>query len=803
MLFIRKQHLTAGVLCVAFLLLCTADNPQTVQLPNLELSTRADSTVAVRDSFYIYITTEGEENLPLTYFLARDDSWAIDSVHAPGFAVAWDFPDTGFHNCIVWAADSTGRRSNVDTLSVRVRSFRPEVQISGAESASVNEPVLVRCTGQDKDGTILQYKWIIDGSVERITTADTDSLLWSWDTGDTGCHYLSVIAIDQDGLSSEPDTVQICSELEPPVAILSGTTDISINDTVLFTCRAADTTIVIAEYQWSVDPEGSQWISTVSDNLPLFWRLPDTGLHTIRCRICDKREVCSAPESLIVHVSACPPDVELHGPRIVSEGDTARFSVSASDSDGSVIRLQWRLSSPDTSFSTSADDSSLTRVWSIHDTGSCRIEASAVDDDSLQSATVSWNVQIVSALPVLLPLPDTTLSITDTLLIRRTIVDSSVTAALYFFNTSGADGWDDSSETPLCTLTYTGATPVAVITGVRSTSGRFFSDTITVSFNRPPEIRSTSLVNQDTLWCATANLPGTLPLTVVTTDPDNDSLMTTIIWGRGTSFDTLEYSDTTRLRIDSTGWYEWTITTEDSRGQSDSRTGTTCIGREYTICFAGHSIVAGLINDALNPSTMGGFRTGVLAGLRDSLNSLERLRPIGPFVTGLMSAREVDDSCFAISGSLALEINLLLEHAYPALTADIWVLMLGVNGSFDAKETSATHTIIRTIFTRNPEAQLYVLTSPPYTQNLSAIQFLTYNRKLRDTISYWAENSYGAHIVEADSVLSDGTTIYDSLFSNDVVHPNQAGYNALSDEILNVMWNSEPPVLEVKHEEIF
>jgi hypothetical protein len=803
MLFIRKRHLTAGLLCVALLLCCTTNNPQTAQLPDFELSTRADSTVAVRDSLYIYITTEGEGNLPLTYFLARDDSWGIDSLHAPGFAVAWNFPDTGFHYCIVWAADSTGRRSNYDTLSVRVRSFRPEVQISGAVSASVNEPVLLRCIGKDRDGTILQYEWILDGRVQRITAGDTDSLLWNWDTGDTGCHTISVIAVDQDGFTSEPDTAQVCIELEPPVAILSGTTDISINDTVLFTCRAADTTTDIAEYQWSVDPEGSLWISTVSDSLPLFWRLPDTGLHPVRCRICDDRGVCSAPESLMVHISAAPPAVELHGPHIVSKGDTALFSVSASDSDGSVIRLLWRLSSPDTSFSTTADDTVLRWVWSVNDTGNCRIEVSAVDDDSLHSATVRRDVQIISDLPILLPLPDTTLSITDTLLIRRTIVDSSITAALYFFNTSGADGWDDSSEIPLCTLTYTGATPVTVITGVRSDNGQFFSDTITVSFNRPPQIASASLVNEDTLWCAAANLPGTLPLTVVTTDPDNDTLRTTIIWGRGTSFDTLEYSDTTRLRIDSTGWYTWTITTEDSRGQRDVRNGTTCIGREYTICFAGHSIVAGLINDVLNPSTMGGFRTGVLDGLRDSLDSLERLRPVGPFVTGFMSSREVDDSCFAISGSLALEMNLLLEHAYPALTADIWVLMLGVNGSYDAKETSATHSIIRTIFTRNPNARLYVLTSPPFTQNLSAILFQNYNRRLRDTVSYWAENSYGAHIVEADSVLSNGSTIYDSLFSNDVVHPNQAGYNALRDEILNVMWNSEPPVLEVKHEELF
>ena len=214
--------------------------------------------------------------------------------------------------------------------------------------------------------------------------------------------------------------------------------------------------------------------------------------------------------------------------------------------------------------------------------------------------------------------------------------------------------------------------------------------------------------------------------------------------------------------------------------------------------------MAGLINDPVNPSTEGGFRTGVLAGLRDSLDRFERIRPVGPFVTGNMSGNQIDDSCFAISGSLALEMYLLLEHAYPTLTADIWLLMLGVNGSFDGKETSATHSIIRAIFTRNPDARLYVLTSPPYTEhNLSPILFRNYNTRLRDTVAYWAANGYGAHIVEADSVLSDGATIYDPLFSNDVVHPNQAGYDAVGGEILDVMWNRQPVVYEVKHEETF
>ncbi|MBN1759137.1 MAG: SGNH/GDSL hydrolase family protein [Chitinispirillaceae bacterium] len=788
---------------MAFVLLCTNNNPQTVQLPDLLITTRSDSTVSVRDSFYIHITIEGEEGIPVTYNLARDDSWDIATATAPGFSIAWNFPDTGTHQCIIWATDSTGRRSNNDTITVRVCSHSPEASLGNDTSTFVNEPLLLRCDATDRDGTIAWYEWSIDGGTfKRSTENGEDSLFWTWERPDTGCHRVTVVAVDNDGLSSEPDTQEVCILLEEPDFTLSGDTAVSVNDTVCFICQVTGTATTVDIYQWSTDPGGNRWFSTPGDTLELFWLLPDTGLQTVRCRITDSRGIVSAAESLLVQVSATYPEAIVHGPQKAYEGDTVSVTASAGDEDGTVVRLYWHISIPDSTFETGPEDTTITLFWETNDTGSCRIAVTAVDNDSLRSSAAVCSVQIVSASPVLEPVSDTTLTTADTLFVCRSLVDSGITADLFYFDFDGSDGWDDSSATAACTLTYAGATPVSLVTGVRSEKGRFFRDTVTVHFNRSPVIDSFSLVDNDTVWCGAAAVPGSLTVSVIVSDPDDDPFQATLIWSNESISDTISCSTAVRVPVAATGWYDWTLTGEDDMGNATSRNGRTCIGREYTICFAGHSIVAGLINDPDNPSTEGGFRAGVLAGLRDSLSDYERLRPVGPYITGNMSADiSHDDSCFAVSGSVAREMYLLLEQAYPELNTDIWILMFGVNGSFSGPETSATHAFIRAIFTRNRNARLYVLTSPPYTENLSAIQFLTYNRTLRDSISNWAANGYAGCIVEADSVLSDGYTVYDSLFSNDVVHPNQAGYDAVRDEILEVMWGSAPPVFTVRREE--
>ena len=794
--FILNRYLTIGALCAVIVVLCTR-NPQDVPQPDLEIQVHADSTVDLYDTLHISITTEGDDGAHIDYCLAREGSWSVDTTADPGFTVTWSFPDTGTQRFIVWAIDSTGRCSNRDTLSTNVRLVKPTAALAQDTAVFVNHPLVVHVDGTSHCGSINRFEWSIDGTAERITGGTEDTLLLRWGADDTGCHTIAVTTVDPDGVYSDPDTQTVCVRLPEAHITIAGDTVVSINDTALFVCGTTEPAGGAGTFQWSTDPEGRFWFTTGSDTARFWWKWPDTGVKTVRARIAYAADIHSEPESLLVDISAQPPSVTISGPAGVRYGAAATFTAHASDEDGVITGYQWKFTGApgDTTFTTA--DSSVSGTWSAEETGKKVVSVSVIDDDSLVSAAAICTVTVFSDDPELVPFPDTTVGSGDTIAIARRLADTTQSVALYFWDFDGSAGWDDSGVTSACTLSYAGTSPVRLITGVRNSEGKTFSDTTTIRFNRPPVVEKMSFTDNDTVWLRPGSLPGMLPFAVTALDPDDDAVSIALVWRS----DTLAYTDTTRVPADSLGRYQWSVILTDSWGHDFVASGATCIGIEHTVCFAGHSIVAGLINDAANPSLAGGFRAGVLKGLRDSLGRYERVRPVGPFITAYMPQTPQDDSCFAVSGSYAREMYLLMEQAYPELTADIWVLMFGVNGSFGGVEIAATSAMIRTIFSRNPAARLYALTSPPYV-SLSLVLYRNYNRNVRDTIAFWAADGFAGSVVEADSLLSDGYEIYDSLFSDDV-HPNQAGYDLLRDRILENMWQRQPPPFEVKHEELF
>ncbi|MBN1308670.1 MAG: SGNH/GDSL hydrolase family protein [Chitinispirillaceae bacterium] len=788
---------TAGAILIAR---CT-DAPQEYRPPELVIETTADSLIAVRDTLRVTVGVEGAAGETIRYCRLRDDSWTIDTSEAATFTAIWEFPDTGLRRIVVWAIDSAegGRQSNRDTVTVHVVCHTPEVTISGPSNAVIHDTVKLLAEGTDRDGTIEGFEWRVNGGRTFTTPAAEDSLLLQWSKDDTGTQTVLLFAVDNDGLRSAPDSIAVHITSTMPVCALIGDTALSVNDTVAVACRANDADGRVVEYQWSIDGEGSLWFSTRSDTLRRYWRLPDTGWQTIRCRVIDDDGLSSPIDSISIHVFARPPQAAIEGSVRVSVNDSTLFTVHGTDTDGRIVRYQWSIEKSSGTAVETLSDSTITVVWYKADIGKRAVGVIAIDDDSLHSLPAVCSVAVVNDLPELVPFPDTAISSLDTLLISRALADTSRRVAEYFWDLGG-DGWDDSTDVPEHVVGYTGVSPLMVIVRVRDTADRFFTDTITVTFNRPPVIDSLSLTDGDTVWMGERAVPGTLPLHIVTSDADSDQVSFSVTWGRGETFDTLDGGDTTRLPIDSTGHYRWSIVATDTWGHRIGKSGGIVVGKEHTVCFAGHSIVTG-VYDTLG---RGGFRGRVLAGLRDSVGPLTRVRAVGPFISeGWMFANPADDSCFAISGAFAREMLLLMDHAYEELTADIWVLMLGVNGNFSDIETQSTVAMINRMFSRNPHARVYVLLSPPFSR-VSPAQRLYYNTHVRATVQQSADSGFGAFIVRSDSVLcldTAATKTNDSLFYDyPALHPNVEGYQRLSDEILKVMWSVEPRVLPVKEE---
>ncbi len=788
-------------LFVLFFILCN-NNPQDQKPLAFEIkATASDSVIAVRCTLTVTADADSFETEDLLYCWLREGSWVRDTTAEPVYRTLWQFPDTGIKRIVLWAIDPVGKNiiSHKDTIYIRVVCFKPQVSVTGPQYASVNDAVVLKAVGTDRDGGVERFEWLVGSRNKKKFFSDADSLIVYWTIADTGEQKVFVWATDNDGLRSVPDslTVSVIGS-QPYIITLSGNTSVSVNDTVRIYCSAYDRDGKVEKYQWSVDMPHRMWFSSPSDTFIYMWRMPDSGMHIVRCRVVDDDGLYSDADSIAIYVSALAPRLSVDYAPLATVNDSTTFTLHPADDDGSVVGFRWLIIKPDGPLKMVSTDTILTVVWRLDDVGRRVVEVTAVDDDSIYSETVRCTVQVIDAVPRMTPFADTMLSVGDTLLITRTFIDTSRRAQLYFWDTGG-DGWDDSTVSPQYRIFFTGKSRVTVVTGVRDTLGYFYKDTMIVLFNTPPVIEHLSLSERDTIWVSEGTLPGNISFYGRFYDADKDSLTAYIVWGYNP--DTVFCCrDTGLLRVDSIGKYHWLFCVSDTRGQKSIRNGSVFVGEEHTICFAGHSIVAGYAGDNVS----GGFRAGILASLRDSIGDLERVRAVGPLTTGHMSGLPVDDSCFAISGSQAREMQLLMDHAYTNLTADIWVVMFGVNGGFSDNEMKATTAMLNRMITRNPKARLYVLLSPPFSSQTN-VQRRYYNRNIVDTVAALRSAGFAVSIVRSDSVLwnpSDTNTANTSLFADSPpLHPNQEGYNLLRDEILNVMWNSIPRVLPAKQEE--
>jgi len=773
-----------------FLFYC---NNSPTEITPLVISVTADSTVAVRDTLSVYLTSDSAEG-ELTWFILFDEDWRIDSTQEHVYSVTWDFRDTGEHRVICYARSIDGRESEKDTLWCRITSSIPKVQLSADSVAYVNDTVNIHVAAADDDGTVSHLVWIPGNTQPRIITADTLFKV-CWAVHDTGMQLLQMYAVDNDGQASGIDSLRIMVKSgRPTMESLTGDTLVSINDTVLFTAKAIDDNGYIARYQWMMTHDTLDLVIDGGRSLRWVWHYPDTGIHIVRVRALDDDGIVSNIDSLHVRVTADAPVLECSSLPVAVAGVAARYAVRAHDSDGKITSLKWTFETAKGSVVKTTVDTSVEFLWNSADIGTRVVTIVAIDDDKLQSTAVSCTLTVIGALALV---ADTVIATDDTLIYKRMPLDSAHGVTMWYFDTNGG-AWDDSGTSALRELWYSGTSPVTVITGARYGAPELYRDTFTVAFNRAPEIGEFSLAQHDTIWTGEGDIPGFLDIPVIITDADNDSLSAKVAWGRGEQRDTIAFTDTMHLPLDSIGNYFWALSITDKFGTTVERSGTVTIGMEHTVCFAGHSIAVGLGDTTYR----GGFRPLVLSALRDSVGPFERIRAVGPFSTEEVLMNRQDDSCFAVSGALAREMLLLMDHAYQKLTADIWVLMLGVNGNFSDVETKATIDMINRMVVRNPAARVYVLTSQPF-NSLPEVQRYYYNNHIRQSVDSLRVAGYATFVVETgDSTLYDESTgeFVDSL-AYDAVHPNTLGYHHIGDAIVKVMRERKPGVLDVKKED--
>lgn len=721
--------------------------------------------------------------------------WKIDDVQCEitdsnVFYATWAVCDTGRHNIVLGVLDADNFIP--DTISITVRGSNPQVKMSGPLKVIVNDTAVFHAKGIDRDGSVKSYLWSVDKKGNFWYSDTSDSFKIAWRLFESGLNIIRVKGIDDDGLVSNTDSLIVnVVKLHPAVKLLSADTAVFSHDTLLLKCTASDSDGQVIRYKWSIDGNA---FPGISDSLYLSWGVESAGKHIVTAVSIDDDSLQSVPDTVVIEVI---PGYPLIGPlpdASIYINDVLKLKTSAFDSNGIVTGYLWTVDGKNT-----AGGDSLLVSWNRHSYGRHTVIVRAVDNDSLKSDPDTVLIDVKAGFPVIVPVRDTVLSTKDTMVVTCFASDTNGKIVSYMWDLDG-NGFGDVSSLPQKTIRFTGKNNMSVKIEVLDDDSLLCIDTFTVIFNNQPEIKVIKPHDRDTLWLGEKQFPGVCKFEAEVSDPDSDSVSFSLYLSEnGGPFQQL-YSgknDLINITVNSPGEYHWKVAVQDDFGNKKEKEGVLTVIRQHQICFAGHSIIVGNCGD----DNTGGFRAGVLKGLRDSLGPFESLKAVGPITTTYMINASVDDSCLAFSGTTARDMSYILK-SYPELKADIWVLMMGANSEYKSPELNFTISMIDTMYNRNQKSRIYVLNSPPFPniprwEPANTTYLPAFNEDLYDAISTRKGNGYLITMVDAFTLLSNEGEFDSTLFC-DHVHPNQTGYDLLTEEILKKMFSSDLPSMDLK-----
>jgi len=774
----------------------------TVRLTPPAIRAPLDTSVAINDTLVIIAERTDTFSTAVRYLWAKNGRDFSDTTTAGSFPVVFGRLLAGRRQALVKAVDSHRLESIVDTVKVTVHLYAPTVSIIHDTAVAINDTIVLHATASDTNGRIVSYVWAPAGNAFRDTTK-TSSLPLRFTRADTGTHVIKVMAIDDDTLMSNIDSVKLSVRMKlPPVVKCMGDTAVFINDTVIVHAAGTESgsKSPIVAFVWAKD--GGVFVDTTATGaLALRFTRNSAGNHTIKVKAVDRDTMESLPDSMILSVALGAPRVKAMHDTAVFINDTALLHAAGTDTNGRVVFYAWAVDGA--AFADTTVAGMLKKVWGRSGTGTHRVKVIAIDDDTLPSQPDSMTVTVRLGMPVVKHTRDTSVVRGDTVNVTISASDTNGTIRKYYWDIGGK-GWSDSSDSPSRPITTAMHTVLKVVAGARDDDGNIGTDTFTVSFTA---VACTATVFRplwrDTLTMYSVDLPlgkAAFSYSARRRDALADSFTYYIACGKSVAELVNRYSgqDTScTLPAFDTGKSYFRLTAVSSHNDSVQVIDSVFAVWQRQVCFIGHSIVTGMGG----APDSGGFRRIVIDTLRSAIREKKQLRIVGPLVSHTLQPPE-EDSSLAEVGRKSIDIFDSLFD-YQTLAADAWVYMMGVNDQYSWYGWYYTAATIDYMHSRNPKGEIYVLSPLPLPHDTTGggynitSQFrsdlVSFNRMLDSAVtvkrqSWQGRQEGGVWMVDVYSpmaLLPDSA--YNPVYFEDFIHPNQKGYTLMGNRIIQTI----------------
>ena len=245
----------------------------------------------------------------------------------------------------VWVHWTSGRIQRfdsfeIDTIHTVEEPTTPWMELSGRLSYDVVEDQNINLTVTSSGAQVSSFLWDVDADgYERETASGKLSLSF----GESGRRWVRVMAKDVQGIYRELEPIIIDVSNVRPLIDVPEELHLEEGQSIVVNTHPRDNASDMASLTFLWDMGDGSWVEG-GPAMELVYE--EMGDRVVRVNVSDDDGAFMTAE-ILVHVVNRVPAVNISGPMIIDEGDTARFTAYASDSSLDMDRLQFRFHSGD------------------------------------------------------------------------------------------------------------------------------------------------------------------------------------------------------------------------------------------------------------------------------------------------------------------------------------------------------------------------------------------------------------------------------------------------------------------------
>ncbi|HJU21580.1 MAG TPA: Ig-like domain-containing protein [Casimicrobiaceae bacterium] len=331
----------------------------------------------------------------------RGASTLIGTATSAPYGYTWTNATSGTYSLTAKAYDDRRATTTSSAVSITVVDNKPPSIVLTSPSlgtfAAAGSTVTFSATATDVDGTVARVEFF-DGAVS-VGVVSRAPFQLAWIASSVGTHTISAIATDDRGGTARSQYVDILVGAAPTV-VVTGPAFCSVIDgpvDVVVTADAKSTSGTISSVEF-FDNGVSIGSSTLSPWRGVITRAA-TGLHSITAKAIDDQgqATTSRASTFTIRAQNQPPTVTLAAPTEgmhFKSGAAINIAATASDSDGIVAAVEFRLNSAAGTLIGRSTAAPFATTWTNAGAGSYTIVAVAYDDRNASSTSSPVHITV-------------------------------------------------------------------------------------------------------------------------------------------------------------------------------------------------------------------------------------------------------------------------------------------------------------------------------------------------------------------------------------------------------------------------